>query len=447
MKVTLDVVEGPHQGRTFAFAEHDTFIVGRARYAHFHLPQKDQYFSRAHFLLEVNPPLCRLMDMASTNGTFVNDEKVSQADLKHNDLIQGGDTVIRVRLEGAGARSTNRMVGDSMADELPADEPPTDEPLADEPKSSEFITGDEISMTADAAVEPTVVGEFSLESADTGSDKAGQFAGYQLVRKLGSGGMGIVYQALRDSDGQTIALKTIKPGVPVSERDAKQFLREASILRDLNHPHIVRFFESGASAGQLYVAMEFVPGHNAGELVKKDGPLPVNRAVGITCQLLQALDYAHGKQFVHRDIKPQNIMVSVQNGKDNVKLADFGLARAYHCTRFSGLTLQGEMGGSVAFLPPEHITHYREAKPSGDLYSAAATLYNLLTGKHVYNFPKVISERVLMILQDKPIPITERDPNIRPGLATVIHRSLARNPEKRFPNARAMRQALLPFAK
>jgi serine/threonine-protein kinase len=437
MKVTLDVVEGPHQGRTFAFAEHDTFIVGRARYAHFHLPQKDQYFSRAHFLLEVNPPLCRLMDMASTNGTFVNDEKVSQADLKHNDLIQGGDTVIRVRLEGAGARSTNRMVGDSVVDE----------PEIDEPESFDFVAGDEIPMTTDAAVQPTIVGEFSLGSAATGSDNTGQFAGYHLLRKLGTGGMGIVYQALRDKDGETIALKTIKPGVPVSERDAKQFLREASILRDLNHPHIVRFFESGASDGQLYFAMEFVPGHNAGELVKKDGPLPVNRAVGITCQLLEALDYAHGRQFVHRDIKPQNIMVSVQNGKDNVKLADFGLARAYHCTRFSGLTLQGEMGGSVAFLPPEHITNYREAKPPGDLYSAAATLYNLLTGKHVYDFPKVISERVLMILQDKPIPITERDPDIRPGLATVIHRSLARNPAKRFPNARAMRQALLPFAK
>jgi serine/threonine-protein kinase len=437
MKVTLDVIEGPHQGRRFTFAEHDTFIVGRARYAHFHLPTKDQYFSRAHFLLEVNPPLCRLMDMASTNGTFVNDKKVSQVDLKHNDLIQAGDTVIRVRLEGAGARSTNRLVGKSAVDEPPENEP----------KSFDGVGDDEVIMTPEVALEPTVVAEFSLQNSGFVLDKTGRFAGYHLVRKLGSGGMGIVYQALRDSDGETIALKTIKPGVPVSERDAKQFLREASILRDLNHPHIVRFFESGASDGKLYFAMEFVPGCNAGELVKEDGPLPVPRAVGITCQLLEALDYAHGRQFVHRDIKPQNIMVSVQDGKDDVKLADFGLARAYHCTRFSGLTLQGEMGGSVAFLPPEHITHFREAKPAGDLYSAAATLYNLLTGNYVYEFPKSISERVLMILQEKPIPITDRNPNIRPGLATVIHRSLARDPAKRFPNARAMRQALLPFAK
>lgn len=435
MKVTLDVIEGPHAGRSFAFSEHDTFIVGRARYAHFHLQSKDQYFSRAHFMVEVNPPLCHLMDMASTNGTYVNDAKVSQADLQHNDLIQGGDTVIRVRIEGGGARETNRLVSTGGVD------------------SPALIDTETFNAENPSTEPPVIVVETTQPPpAPTGDladvpEKPGPLAGYQLIRELGSGGMGVVYQAVRESDGQSIALKTIKPGVPASERDIAHFLREAAILRDLDHPHIVRFFESGEVGGRLYFAMEFVPGCDAARLLEKDGPLPTQRAVGIACQLLEALDYAHQKQFVHRDIKPQNILIDDRQGQDNVKLADFGLARVYQSTRFSGLTLQGEIGGSIAFMPPEHITNYRQAKPPGDIYSTAATLYNLLTDKHIYDFPKVVSEGILMILQEEPVPITDRGRRIRPGLAAAIHRGLSREPARRYPNARAMRQALLPFIK
>lgn len=433
MKVTLDVIEGPHAGRSFEFSEHDTFIVGRARYAHFHLQSKDQYFSRAHFMVEVNPPLCHLMDMASTNGTLVNDAVVSQADLRHNDLIQGGDTVIRVRIEGGGGvRSTNRLVSTSDND-------------SPELIETEVFVAESAPTELPATIDESKLPDFSDFADDFGN--SGPFACYQLIRNLGSGGMGIVYQAIRGSDHQMITLKTIKPGGPAGERDVAHFLREAAILRDLDHPHIVRFFESGEVDGRLFFAMEFVPGSDAARLLENNGPLPTGRAVGIACQLLEALDYAHQKHFVHRDIKPQNILIDDRQGKDIVKLADFGLARAYQSTRFSGLTLQGEMGGSIAFMPPEHITNYREAKPPGDIYTIAATLYKLLTGHHVYDFPKVISEGVLMILQDKRIPITDRGRKIRPGLASAIHRGLSREPAKRYSNARAMRQALLPFTK
>src|SRR5947209_15494311 len=101
MRVTLTVTEGPHQGEVFAFEEHDTFIVGRSKDAQFRLPFKDKTLSRVHFMVEVNPPICRLMDMASLNGTFVNGEKVSTVDLNHGDLIKGGRTVIEVAF-GAG---------------------------------------------------------------------------------------------------------------------------------------------------------------------------------------------------------------------------------------------------------------------------------------------------------------------------------------------------------
>ncbi len=100
--VTLTVTEGPHRGTSFTFQEHDTFIVGRSKDAHFRLPLKDKYFSRFHFMVEVNPPFCRLMDMASTNGTFVNERKVTTIDLRDGDIIKGGKTVVTVSLGKEG---------------------------------------------------------------------------------------------------------------------------------------------------------------------------------------------------------------------------------------------------------------------------------------------------------------------------------------------------------
>ena len=115
MQIVLEVIEGPHRGRKFTFDGHDNFIVGRAQCAHFRLPKKDPYFSRVHFMIEVNPPYCYLMDMGSTNGTWVNGERVQAAYLGDGDLIQGGDTVLSVSLVGGP---------DEVVGELPCRPPP-----------------------------------------------------------------------------------------------------------------------------------------------------------------------------------------------------------------------------------------------------------------------------------------------------------------------------------
>jgi len=275
----------------------------------------------------------------------------------------------------------------------------------------------------------------------------GSIAEYRLLRELGRGGMGVVYLATKGDSKKPVALKTIKPAMPVTSRDLDRFLREASILCELDHPHIVRFLELGECEKQLYFVMEYVPGKNASQLMEERGPLPVGRAVTLVCQLLEALEYAHSRQFVHRDIKPANMLIGKQEGGEFVKLADFGLARVYHTSRLSGLTMHGEMGGSIAYIAPEQITNYRDAEPPGDLYSTAASLYKMLTNEYIYDFPPQLNKRVLMILQDDPIPIIDRDANIPRGLAHVIHKSLSRQPKDRFPSAKVMRQALLPFAK
>jgi serine/threonine protein kinase len=273
-------------------------------------------------------------------------------------------------------------------------------------------------------------------------------AGYQVVRELGRGGMGVVYQAVRTADGGLVALKTIQPAVDPTPVEIDRFLREARILSELDHPNIVSFHELGESNGLLYFAMDYVTGTDAGELLKQHGgPLPIARAVDLVCQLLRALEYAHAKGFVHLDVKPSNMLVTREGGRDVVRLSDFGLARIYFTSKMSGLSNSDEGGGTAPFMAPEQINDLRAAKPSADQYSAAATLYNFLTDRYIYDFPKKLHAKIMKILLEDPVPIRDRRPDLPEGLAAIVHRALARDPEVRYANVREMRRALLPFAR
>jgi serine/threonine-protein kinase len=270
--------------------------------------------------------------------------------------------------------------------------------------------------------------------------------GYRIVRELGRGSMGVVYLAL-DETGSPVALKTIVPVVTPSDTQLARFQREAQILYDLDHPNIVAFRDLGECKGTLYFAMDYVLGTDAGKLLKHLGPLPVRRAAGLICQLLQALEYAHAKGFVHRDIKPSNILVRAEGKREIALLADFGLARVYQASQMSGLTMTGDIGGTIPYMPPEQITDFRNARPPADQYAAGATLYQLLTGALPHDLPDTAEERLLTILYKAPVPIRRRRPDLPAALAKVIHRSLQKDPLDRFDDAKAFRKALLSFAR
>jgi serine/threonine protein kinase len=403
MKVTLTVIEGPHAGSSFAFVEHDAFVVGRSPEVQFRLPLKDKTLSRVHFLVEVNPPSCRLMDMASTNGVRVNGKRVHAVDLCHGDRIEAGATVLAFAVE------------DDEETEL-LGIPPR---IAPSPSSVETTDWPEVPS----------------------------FHGYRIDRKLGEGGMGVVYLAARELDGLLVALKVIKPVGSSSEAVLARFLREASILRKLDHPNIVRFLDISFTGGQLYFAMEYVEGKNVSDTLKAQGPFSIPAAVGLTCQVLRALAYAHDLGFVHRDIKPANILTTKQSGKSRAKLADFGLAKIYQESSLSGMSVTGQMGGTLAYMPPEQITHFRDAKPPADIYALGATLYMLLTGRPIFHFKGRAEQQIGQILFDQPTPIQTHRPEIPEALAAIIHKALARSPLDRFADAGAMREALAPFAK
>ncbi len=491
MKVTLTVIKGPHQGRVFTFSEHDNFIVGRGKQAHCRLPIEDKYFSRHHFLVEVNPPRCRLLDLCSTNGTRVNDRKVQSVDLHDGDLIKGGITTIRVAIQEYEAASTLAKPKDDSDRPGPKEDralgsepepPPGLEPepawsrfpvstqvLAESPRTPEAPAcaglgvepacpldsptwrppgcGPEVSqcrVCGKSVTDPWDGPEASVcsECRDQIGRQDQPIGGYRIVRELGRGGMGVVYLALREQDANLVALKAIVPEVTASRTDVKRFLREADILRQLDHPHIVSFRGMGEASGRIYFAMDYVPGIDAARLLRDHGPLPIPRAVDLACQMLEALEYAHGRKFVHRDIKPSNLMVKQVHGPDFALLADFGLARVYQASRMSGLTMTGDFAGTPAYMAPEQLTHFREATPASDIYSAGATLYSLLTGCCVIDLPRRMDQALLKILQEDPVPIHSRRQDIPSDLARDLHRSLSRDPRKRFSTAGAMREAL-----
>ncbi len=295
---------------------------------------------------------------------------------------------------------------------------------------------------------PSLARPLCLECRELVEGQSQPIPDYLLVREIGRGGMGTVYHAVRVADASVVAIKTVIPAIAGTDAQIQRFLREASILKSLDHPNIVAFHEVGEAGGLLYFAMEYIPGIDAARWYKANpGTLPINRAVALTCHLLKALEHAHAQGFVHRDIKPSNILIARGEGGGRGKLADFGLARVYQSSKLSGLTMMNDVGGTVAYSAPEQITHFRDTKPPADQYAAAVTLYVFLTGETPFPRVPTLQQQILQLLDRAPTEIRTLRPDVPEPLARAIHRALEKDPAKRYPSVADFRTAIQPFTR
>lgn len=259
-----------------------------------------------------------------------------------------------------------------------------------------------------------------------------QIGAYRLLREIGRGAVGVVFEA-ESPAGQSAAVKIIVPPplLPEAERDSlrARFLREARALSVVDHPNVVRIYEYGEEGGYLFLAMELLQGENLRQLLAR-GPVPPAEAAELAVQLCAALDAVHHAGIVHRDVKPENLVLS----QGRVKLTDFGVA---WMENEATLTRTGGVLGSPAYMSPEQILGKAVDRRS-DLFSAAATLYQLLAGSLPFEGSGLM-ELAHNVIYGEPRPLP---PGIPYSLARVVQRGLQKSPAARYSTATELAEAI-----
>ncbi|AHG91986.1 protein kinase [Gemmatirosa kalamazoonensis] len=257
-------------------------------------------------------------------------------------------------------------------------------------------------------------------------------ASYELDREIGRGGMGIVYRAKDRRLKRPVAIKLLPPELAFRSEIRTRFLREAETAAQLNHPHIVPIYSVDEHDGLVYFVMAIVDGDNLGKRIHDRGPLPIDDTRRILAEVADALAYAHSRGVVHRDIKPDNILLDAADG--HALVTDFGIARAIIEGSDSRLTATGMAIGTPAYMSPEQSAGDREIDGRSDLYSLGVVAYQMLAGE----LPFQASSTPAMLvkhLSERPLPIEQRRPDVPPDLSAIVMRLLEKDPANRFSGA------------
>lgn len=256
---------------------------------------------------------------------------------------------------------------------------------------------------------------------------------YRIASRIGTGGMADVYCAHDEHLGRDVALKVLHRRFAQDKEFVERFRREASAAAGLQHPNVVSVYDRGQYDGTYYIAMELLRGRTLKDVIAQEAPLDQERAIDITIQILKAAGFGHRRGIIHRDFKPQNVIL---DDEDRAKVTDFGIARA----GASEITETGSIMGTAQYLSPEQAQG-TAAGDSSDLYSIGVMLYEMLTGALPFGGESAVAI-ALRHLTEPPPPMHPQRPDIHPGLEAVVMQALAKDPAHRFQDADSFIAAL-----
>ncbi|TAE60078.1 MAG: FHA domain-containing protein [Nostocales cyanobacterium] len=455
--ITLTITTGKLAGKTYTFDQRTNFILGRSDDCDLSIP--DEFYrrvSRYHCVLDINPPEIKIKDLGSLNGTYINKHKIGQREsnqaakdtisselpeyeLKDGDEITLGDMVLRVTIE-----NNVKVNSHDQNDQVALPKPNNYQPKL-KPNNTETAKISNVAKTL-------------IKLANEDNKNLALLCNYELIKLIGKNSFGEVYLVQHNQTRATAALKIMIPSVVEEESRIKKFAQEIENLQTLKHPHIVDILGYGYGEKVFFILMEYHKLGNVCNLMKQlGGKIPVPMALGIILQVLDGLNYAHsqevpyiklangnvnkGKGLLHRNLKPDNILLSTINRKLVAKVSDHGLAKSFYIAGLSGQAVTKiKKDGEPLFIPRQQVLKFQECKPDVDVWASAACLYNMLTGCLPRDFG---NEPWLDVLQNDPVPIRQRDDSIPTRLAEVIDLALVEKPHIHFQSAAAFKQALV----
>jgi serine/threonine protein kinase len=411
MAAHLLVIAGPDKGRTFPFPPDRPLVVGRGRQTATAL--SDLHVSRVHCRLSVRGPHLVIEDLQSAGGTFVNDLAVREGVVRAGDVIRVGETLLRLEVE------------DDVADEatLPPEPPGARAP----PKA--------------AAPPPVLPGERLGELAGT------TLAHFRVGPVLATGRSGVVFDALDLRGARAVALKVLRPELARDPHEVRRFVRAMRTTLPLRHPNLVRLFGAGKKGPYCWAAMDLIEGESLTQVIGRigvAGMLDWRHAFRAAVHVGRALDYAHSRAILHRNLTPQNVLVRAADGV--VLLGDLMLAKALEGALAQGITRAGEILGDVRYVSPEQAMDPQHADARSDLYSLGALVYALLTGRPPFE-GATLMETLVQVRTARPEPPRKFQLSIPGAFEGIVLSLLAKRPEDRPATAAGVVKALLRVGK
>ena len=254
---------------------------------------------------------------------------------------------------------------------------------------------------------------------------------FQVMRELGRGGMGIVFQAYDKQLNEPVAIKSLSPFLSIDLEALERLKREVSAARRVTHANVIRIHDIGETKGLHYVSMEYFPGENLKEYLRRSRNLSFNQSYQIASQICEGVDAAHRQGVIHRDLKPQNVIIDARN---QIKIIDFGLAHSAH---LKGMTATGLIMGTPEYMSPEQVSGSKVDERT-DIYSLGIILYELFTGRVPFTGDSAIAVG-FMQMKDPPPPPRGINPQLSPQIEAVILRALEKDPLRRYPTIADLR--------